>query len=243
MPLLGAADPAHVDAAHEAGHRTVESELRSANQATLHPTGIAATRPQRGDDRPLPSPRPIAGPPVPRHDAIEVPPQQAQQAQALIGPKLAESAAAGAARAQAAVDRAQARVAGLHQRRDQSAHQAAQQQAAVRARSQQRADGLRGQWQQANAQLHAEHSARVETRRVQVPHTAQHTLQAGEHEADQALTHTESAANQHLADARARAAAARAVAAWTGPRDWILVKASRGMRLERAVEALSALLK
>ena len=32
--------------------------------------------------------------------------------------------------------------------------------------------------------------------------------------------------------------AAQAVARWTAPGDWILVKASRGMRLERAVEAL-----
>jgi UDP-N-acetylmuramoyl-tripeptide--D-alanyl-D-alanine ligase len=33
-------------------------------------------------------------------------------------------------------------------------------------------------------------------------------------------------------------AAAQAVATWSAPGDWILVKASRGMRLERAVEAL-----
>jgi UDP-N-acetylmuramyl pentapeptide synthase len=33
-------------------------------------------------------------------------------------------------------------------------------------------------------------------------------------------------------------AAAQAVSSWTVPGDWILVKASRGMRLERAVEAL-----
>ena len=36
-------------------------------------------------------------------------------------------------------------------------------------------------------------------------------------------------------------AAARAVAAWTQPGDWILVKASRGGRLERAVAALQTL--
>jgi UDP-N-acetylmuramoyl-tripeptide--D-alanyl-D-alanine ligase len=35
-------------------------------------------------------------------------------------------------------------------------------------------------------------------------------------------------------------AAAAAVADWSAPGDWILVKASRGMRLERAVEALQA---
>jgi UDP-N-acetylmuramyl pentapeptide synthase len=33
--------------------------------------------------------------------------------------------------------------------------------------------------------------------------------------------------------------AAKTVAAWTNPGDWILVKASRGMKLERAVEALA----
>ena len=32
--------------------------------------------------------------------------------------------------------------------------------------------------------------------------------------------------------------AARTVARWTNAGDWILVKASRGMKLERAVEAL-----
>jgi UDP-N-acetylmuramoyl-tripeptide--D-alanyl-D-alanine ligase len=35
-------------------------------------------------------------------------------------------------------------------------------------------------------------------------------------------------------------AAADAVAGWTSPGDWILVKASRGLRLERAVDALQA---
>jgi UDP-N-acetylmuramoyl-tripeptide--D-alanyl-D-alanine ligase len=33
-------------------------------------------------------------------------------------------------------------------------------------------------------------------------------------------------------------AAARVVSAWSAPGDWILVKASRGMHLERAVAAL-----
>ncbi|HVT07369.1 MAG TPA: cyanophycin synthetase, partial [Polyangia bacterium] len=37
-------------------------------------------------------------------------------------------------------------------------------------------------------------------------------------------------------------AAAAAVAGWTAPGDWILVKASRGLRLERAVDALQATL-
>jgi UDP-N-acetylmuramyl pentapeptide synthase len=32
--------------------------------------------------------------------------------------------------------------------------------------------------------------------------------------------------------------AARTVASWTDPGDWILVKASRGMRLERVIESL-----
>ncbi len=36
--------------------------------------------------------------------------------------------------------------------------------------------------------------------------------------------------------------AAHAVAAWAAPGDWILVKASRGMRLERALEALQRIL-
>jgi UDP-N-acetylmuramyl pentapeptide synthase len=35
-------------------------------------------------------------------------------------------------------------------------------------------------------------------------------------------------------------AAAAAVAQWSKPGDWILVKASRGMRLERALEALAS---
>jgi UDP-N-acetylmuramoyl-tripeptide--D-alanyl-D-alanine ligase len=38
------------------------------------------------------------------------------------------------------------------------------------------------------------------------------------------------------------AEAAQAVAAWSAPGDWILVKASRGMRLERALEALQRIL-
>ena len=38
-------------------------------------------------------------------------------------------------------------------------------------------------------------------------------------------------------------AAAAQVAEWSAPGDWILVKASRGVRLERAVEALQAKLK
>ncbi len=36
--------------------------------------------------------------------------------------------------------------------------------------------------------------------------------------------------------------AAATVAPWTSPGDWILIKASRGIRLERAVEALRAML-
>jgi UDP-N-acetylmuramyl pentapeptide synthase len=36
--------------------------------------------------------------------------------------------------------------------------------------------------------------------------------------------------------------AAEAVAGWSVGGDWILVKASRGIRLERTVEALQALL-
>jgi UDP-N-acetylmuramyl pentapeptide synthase len=32
--------------------------------------------------------------------------------------------------------------------------------------------------------------------------------------------------------------AAAAIAEWSKPGDWVLVKASRGMRLERALEAL-----
>jgi UDP-N-acetylmuramyl pentapeptide synthase len=33
--------------------------------------------------------------------------------------------------------------------------------------------------------------------------------------------------------------AASAVAEWSNPGDWVLVKASRGMRLERALDALA----
>ena len=36
-----------------------------------------------------------------------------------------------------------------------------------------------------------------------------------------------------------RRGSGRTVAGWTSPGDWILVKASRGMKLERAVEALA----
>lgn len=42
----------------------------------------------------------------------------------------------------------------------------------------------------------------------------------------------------HVEETDDPAAAARVVAAWTGAGDWVLVKASRGMRLERVVEAL-----
>jgi UDP-N-acetylmuramyl pentapeptide synthase len=45
-----------------------------------------------------------------------------------------------------------------------------------------------------------------------------------------------------IVEATPESAAAR-VAAWTAPGDWILVKASRGMQLERAVAALEAALR
>jgi UDP-N-acetylmuramyl pentapeptide synthase len=37
------------------------------------------------------------------------------------------------------------------------------------------------------------------------------------------------------------AAAASAIAQWSGAGDWILVKASRGIKLERVIEALQTL--
>jgi UDP-N-acetylmuramyl pentapeptide synthase len=40
--------------------------------------------------------------------------------------------------------------------------------------------------------------------------------------------------------ARSPEEAAAAVAGWTAAGDWILVKASRGLKLERAVDALQA---
>jgi len=45
-------------------------------------------------------------------------------------------------------------------------------------------------------------------------------------------------ADRAVAAATPEEAAAR-VAAWTAPGDWVLVKASRGMKLERAVTALA----
>ncbi len=42
----------------------------------------------------------------------------------------------------------------------------------------------------------------------------------------------------HIAQTDDPTLAARTVASWTDPGDWILVKASRGMRLERVIEAL-----
>jgi UDP-N-acetylmuramyl pentapeptide synthase len=50
------------------------------------------------------------------------------------------------------------------------------------------------------------------------------------------------AADRAVAAASPEEAAAR-VAGWTSPGDWVLVKASRGMKLERAVTALVETLK
>jgi UDP-N-acetylmuramyl pentapeptide synthase len=55
------------------------------------------------------------------------------------------------------------------------------------------------------------------------------------------IARTASAAGvAHIAQTDDPLLAARTVASWTDPGDWILVKASRGMRLERVIDSLRA---
>lgn len=209
VPLTGASDPAAADAHHQVAHQTLAQHLGHADRAAGRALGVERI--------PAPTVEPDRrSPPALGDRAQPLPPRTARagggdpQIEGMVAPRMAQKINAAAAGAHAAVAQSEAHAASFEAQRQAAAQHAASEQARVRTMAAQRTEGLRGQWHQANAQLHREHQALVTHKHEQVKATVQTSVIRTEREADQKLTETEHGADRELTAARSRADGIRA---------------------------------
>jgi hypothetical protein len=206
VPLTGAADPVAADAHHQTTHHTLAAQLQDADRAAQRDFGIERI--------PAPAPPGERRPPPALGDAIAVPALRPGRADpeldALLAPKVADKIQAAATGAQAVAAQSEAHAARFTAQRQAAAQHQADEQARLRSDAARRGEALRGQWHQANAQLHNEHTALIAQQHAHTMTTVQSSVLHTEQTTGQRLTDAESAGSRELATARSRADAIRA---------------------------------
>lgn len=123
---------------------------------------------------------------------------------------VAEKITRAAASVRAVAAQSDAHAAAFEAQRQAAAQREAAEQTRLRTTAAHRAEGLRGQWQQASDRLHREHATRIAGRHEQMKRTVQDSVLHTENQADQHLGDTEARSDRVLADASGRAAGIRA---------------------------------